>query len=310
MKFKKPEFWDYKTKSLASIMLFPLSVIYKFIFWILKILTNIKNQNSTIPVICVGNIYLGGTGKTPLVIEIYKILKSFGKNPAFIKKNYNYLSDEIKMLEKIGKVYTNQKRYDGILLSASNNHDAAILDDGFQDFSIKPNFSILCFNSKQMIGNGLIIPAGPLRESLRAIKRANCIIINGNKNLEFENKIFEITKNKNCNLFYSKYKIKNIDKFRNKKITAFAGIGNPLNFFELLKENKLDIIKTFTFADHHNYSKKDFEIINKEKTTTLVTTEKDFYRMTDEQKKNCDYVEVELEIENKEEFERLIKNYL
>jgi len=161
-----------------------------------------------------------------------------------------------------------------------------------------------------MIGNGLIIPAGPLRESLRAIKRANCIIINGNKNLEFENKIFEITKNKNCNLFYSKYKIKNVDKFRNKKITAFAGIGNPLNFFELLKENKLDIIKTFTFADHHNYSKKDFEIINKEKTNTLVTTEKDFYRMTDEQKKNCDYVEVELEIENKEEFKRLIKNYL
>ena len=107
-----------------------------------------------------------------------------------------------------------------------------------------------------MIGNGLIIPAGPLRESLRAIKRANCIIINGNKNLEFENKIFEITKNKSCNLFYSKYKIKNVDKFRNKKITAFAGIGNPLNFFELLKENKLDIIKTFTFADHHNYSKK------------------------------------------------------
>ena len=310
MKFKKPEFWDYKTKSLASIILFPLSVIYKFIFWILKILTNVKNQNSTIPVICVGNIYLGGTGKTPLVIEIYKILKSLGKNPAFIKKNYNYLSDEIKMLEKTGKVYTNQKRYDGILLSASNNHDAAILDDGFQDFSIKPNFSILCFNSKQMIGNGLIIPAGPLRESLRAIKRANCIIINGNKNLEFENKIFEITKNKNFNLFYSKYKIKNVDKFRNKKITAFAGIGNPLNFFELLKENKLDIIKTFAFPDHHNYSKKDFEIINKEKTTTLVTTEKDFYRMTDEQKKNCDYVEVELEIENKEEFKRLIKNYL
>ena len=310
MKFKKPEFWDYKTKSLASIILFPLSVIYKFIFWILKILTNVKNQNSTIPVICVGNIYLGGTGKTPLVIEIYKILKSFGKNPAFIKKNYNYLSDEIKMLEKTGKVYTNQKRSDGILLSASSNHDAAILDDGFQDFSIKPNFSILCFNSKQMIGNGLIIPAGPLRESLKAIKRADCIIINGNKNLEFENKIFEITKNKNCNLFYSKYKIKNIEKFRNKKITAFAGIGNPSNFFELLKESKIDIIKTFAFPDHHNYSKKDFEIINKEKTNTLVTTEKDFYRMTDEQKKNCDYVEVELEIENKEELKRLIKNYL
>ena len=148
MMFKKPKFWDYKKKSFESILLLPISIIYKLIFWIFKISTSIKSQKSIIPVICVGNIYLGGTGKTPLVIEIYKILKSFGKNPAFIKKNYNYLADEIKMLERIGKVYTNQKRYDGILFSASEKHDVAILDDGFQDFSIKPNFSIVCFNSK------------------------------------------------------------------------------------------------------------------------------------------------------------------
>ena len=311
MMIKKPKFWDYKKISIISILLLPFSGIYIFLFWIFKFYKSFKALRKTnIPIICVGNIYLGGTGKTPLVREIFHIIKSFGKNPAFIKKYYTYISDEIKMLENSGSVFSSNKRSGSISLAEANNYDVALVDDGFQDFSIKPNFSILCFNSKQMIGNGLIIPAGPLRESLRSIKRANCIIINGNKNLEFENKIFEITKNKNCNLFYSKYKIKNVDKFRNKKITAFAGIGNPLNFFELLKENKLDIIKTFTFADHHNYSKKDFEIINKEKTNTLVTTEKDFYRMTDEQKKNCDYVEVELEIENKEEFKRLIKNYL
>ena len=311
MMIKKPKFWDYKKISIISILLLPFSGIYIFLFWIFKFYKSFKARRKTnIPIICVGNIYLGGTGKTPVVREIFHIIKSFGKNPAFIKKYYTYLSDEIKMLENSGSVFSNNKRSRSISLAEANNYNVALVDDGFQDFSIKPNFSILCFNSKQMIGNGLIIPAGPLRESLKAIKRANCIIINGNKNLEFENKIFEITKNKNCNLFYSKYKIKNIDKFRNKKITAFAGIGNPLNFFELLKENKLDIIKTFTFADHHNYSKKDFEIINKEKTNTLVTTEKDFYRMTDEQKKNCDYVEVELEIENKEELKRLIKNYL
>ena len=311
MILKKPKFWDYKKISIISILLLPFSVTYMFLFWTFKIYKSFRKlRKANIPIICVGNIYVGGTGKTPLVREIFHIIKSFGKNPAFIKKYYTYLSDEIKMLENSGSVFSNNKRSSSISLAEANNYNVALVDDGFQDFSIKPNFSILCFNSKQMIGNGLIIPAGPLRESLRAIKRANCIIINGNKNLEFENKIFEITKNKNCNLFYSKYKIKNIDKFRNKKIIAFAGIGNPLNFFELLRENKLDIIKTFTFADHHNYSKKDFEIINKEKTNTLVTTEKDFYRMTDEQKKNCDYVEVELEIENKEEFKKLIKNYL
>ena len=308
MKFKKPEFWDYKTKSLASIILFPLSVIYKFIFWILKILTNIKNQNSTIPVICVGNIYLGGTGKTPLVIEIYKILKSFGKNPAFIKKNYNYLSDEIKMLEKTGKVYTNQKRYDGILLSASNNHDAAILDDGFQDFSIEPSFSVLCFNSSQMIGNGQLIPSGPLREGLGAIKRADCLIINGDKNYDFEKKIYSIKKE--IKIFYSNYKIKNIEKYYGKKIAAFAGIGNPENFFNLLKENKIDLIKTYIFPDHHNYSKKDFEIMKKENLNMLVTTEKDFNRMNEEQKKNCSIIEVDLEIENTQKFKELIQSYL
>ncbi len=311
MILKKPKFWDYKNISIISILLLPFSVTYMFLFWTFKIYKSFRKlRKANIPIICVGNIYVGGTGKTPLVREIFYIIRSFGKNPAFIKKYYKYLYDEIKMLENLGTVFSSNKRSQSIFLAETNNHDVALVDDGFQDFSIKPNFSILCFNSKQMIGNGLIIPAGPLRESLRAIKRADCIIINGNKNLEFENKIFEITKNRSCNLFYSKYKIKNIDKFKNKKITAFAGIGNPSNFFELLKENKLDIIKTFAFADHHTYSKKDFEIINKEKTNTLVTTEKDFYRMTDEQKKNCDYVEVELEIENKEEFERLIKNYL
>ncbi len=311
MMLKKPKFWDYKNISIFSILLLPFSVTYMFLFWTFKFYKSFKkHRKANIPIICVGNIYLGGTGKTPLVKEIFYIIRSFGKNPAFIKKYYKYLSDEIKMLENLGTVFSSNIRSQSIFLAEANNHDVALVDDGFQDFSIKPNFSILCFNSKQMIGNGLIIPAGPLRESLRAIKRADCIIINGNKNLEFENKIFEITKNSNFNLFYSKYKIKNIDKFKNKKITAFAGIGNPSNFFELLKENKLDIIKTFAFPDHHNYSKKDFEIIKQEKINTLLTTEKDFYRMTDEQKKNCDYVEIELEIENKEEFERLIKNYL
>ena len=260
MILKKPKFWDYKNISIISILLLPFSVTYMFLFWTFKIYKSFRKlRKANIPIICVGNIYVGGTGKTPLVREIFYIIRSFGKNPAFIKKYYKYLYDEIKMLENLGTVFSSNKRSQSIFLAETNNHDVALVDDGFQDFSIKPNFSILCFNSKQMIGNGLIIPAGPLRESLKAIKRADCIIINGNKNLEFENKIFEITKNRNCNLFYSKYKIKNIDKFKNKKITAFAGIGNPSNFFELLKENKLEIIKTFAFPDHHNYSKKDFE---------------------------------------------------
>ena len=311
MQFKKPTFWDYPKITLWSIILFPFSIIYLGIIWITKILAIFKtHKKPTIPVICVGNIYLGGTGKTPLVREIFNIAKSLGKNPAFIKKHYDYLSDEIKMLRETGETYTSDKRHTSIFLSIFNNHDVAILDDGFQDFSIKPDFSILCFNSKQMVGNGFVIPSGPLREKLNAIIRANCIIINGQKNLEFEKKLFKNMGNKKLHIFYSKYKIKNIEKFKNKEITAFAGIGNPSNFFDLLRENNLKIKETYSFPDHHNYSEKDFKKIIKDNSTKIITTEKDYYRMNDDQKRNCDYVEVELEIDNKDKFKELIKSYL
>ena len=118
MRIKKPKFWDNKQKTLISILLLPISTLYLLFFWINRIFVNSKTyKKPTIPVICVGNIYLGGTGKTPLVREIYKIIKSFGKNPAIVKKYYDYLSDEIKMLEKTGKIYTSRKRNTAIFLS-------------------------------------------------------------------------------------------------------------------------------------------------------------------------------------------------
>ena len=157
-----------------------------------------------------------------------------------------------------------------------------------------------------MIGNGFLIPSGPLREGFKSIKRTECIFINGDKNVQFENKINKI--NKNAKIFYSKYKIKNIENFKNKEIIAFAGIGNPSNFFDLLKKNKINVKNTYSFPDHHNYSQKDFDEIIGDNHIKIVTTEKDYYRMNDKQKQSCDYIEVDLEIENKNEFINLIKN--
>ena len=320
MNLKKPNFWDQKKISIWVIVLFPLSIIYQFIFWIIKASKPLKKFS--IPVICVGNIYLGGTGKTPLAREIFNIVKSMDKNPAFIKKPYTYLGDEIKMLKRTGKTFTSTNRTAGISLSESNNHDIAILDDGLQDFSIKPNFSILCFNSKQLIGNGFVIPSGPLRENFSSIKRVDCIFINGDKNLEFESRIKEV--NKNAKIFYSKYKVRNLDKFKNKKVVAFAGIGNPQNFFDLLKENNINVKKTISFPDHHNYSESDYSnliadkymftnIVNKKEIDNdvlLLTTEKDYCRLDDKMKKSLDFVEVDLEIEDSNEFINLIKSKL
>ena len=120
----------------------------------------------------------------------------------------------ISILQKIGATFVSKNRIEAINNLIESNNDLAILDDGFQDFTIKKNFSILCFNQKQWIGNGFIIPSGPLREKLSAIKRADCVVINGNKNIKIEDQIYK--KNKNLKIFYSKYKPVNIDRFKDK----------------------------------------------------------------------------------------------
>ncbi len=307
MKLNKPKFWDLKKLTIWSILLFPISIIYFF----LSIINKIKvAKKFSVPIICVGNIYLGGTGKTPLVKEIFKITKSFGKNPDFLKKYYYYLEDEMLMLKEVGKTFSTKKRKVGIKILVENNYDLAILDDGFQDFSIKKNFSILCFNQNQWIGNGLLIPSGPLREKLDSIIRADCIVINGNKNENIEKQINKIKQSK---IFYSKYKPKDINKIKNKKIFAFAGIGNPNNFFELLEENDLQIIKNKSFPDHYNYTIKDLEKLKSkanELNAILLTTEKDYFRINKNLRQDIEKFDIDLEIENKDEFIKLIEKII
>ena len=158
-------------------------------------------------------------------------------------------------MEQTGRVYQNKKRIDAIEEAIKNNAKIAILDDGFQDFSVKKDLSIICFNEKQWIGNGLTIPAGPLRESLSSLNRANIAIINGGKNKNIEDKI--LNENKGIKIFYTKYVPQNISEFKDKKVIAFAGIGNPENFFYLLKQNHLNIVKEISYPDHYLLDEKE-----------------------------------------------------
>ena len=305
MFLNKPKFWNNSNVSIWSIILFPFSIVYLLISKLNKIKTSKKFR---IPIVCVGNIYLGGTGKTPLALEIYNIYKSLGKNPGFVKKYYDYLEDEIELLKKKGEVYFSKNRIEAIDNLINSNKDIAILDDGFQDFTIKKSFSIICFNEKQWLGNRMLIPAGPLREKLSSIKRADCIFINGEKNKKIEEEIHYY--NKEIKIYYSKYIPMKIEEFKNKKIIAFAGIGNPSNFFNLLEENNLNLLNKFTFPDHYNYKIKDLNklVSNAEESNSiLLTTEKDYFRINEDYKKKIKYVKVEMEIERKEDFVNLIK---
>ena len=309
MNFFKPKFWDKNQISFFSVLFFPISLLIKLVGFFIRFSTS--THQCSIPIICVGNIYLGGTGKTPLCIEIFSILKNLNMNPVFIRKKYDSFEDEVNLQKNLGPIYQNKKRIEAIKEAIQNKANVAILDDGFQDFSINKNLSIVCFNEKQWIGNGLVIPSGPLREELSALKRGDLVIINGEKNVEIESKI--LSENKKIKIFYTKYKPQNIDEFKNKKVTAFAGIANPKKFFNLLKYNNIDVVKEIKFPDHYNYSEKELEnLMNNAKAnnTILLTTEKDYFRINQNYKKKINYLKILVEIENRNQFIDEIKKII
>ena len=309
MNFFKPSFWDKKQISIYTIVLLPIALIIQFISKIKNLTT--KGKKFSIPVICVGNIYLGGTGKTPVCIELNSILKNLNKKTVYIRKSHGDYEDEKNLLEKSGPVYEKSNRTDALNDALQNKFEVAILDDGFQDFSIKKDLCIICFTEKQWIGNGFTIPSGPLREKISSLKRANCVLINGKYNRDIESKIL---KNNNLiKIFYFNYEPIDINIFRNKKVICFAGIGNPKNFFDLLKENEINILEEISFPDHYNYSIGDLNNLikkAKQKDSILLTTEKDYLRINKDYRKNIDCLKIKVEIEKKDKFIDEIKKVI
>tara|TARA_B100000287_G_scaffold434377_1_gene498650 strand:+ start:1855 stop:2796 length:942 start_codon:yes stop_codon:yes gene_type:complete len=282
MKIKKPKFWDYNKPNIISYILWPLSLFLQFLSN-LKLLIVSKKKFEEIKTICVGNIYVGGTGKTSLSLMIYDILLKNKIKTCFIKKYYSDQKDEQKILENKGKLFNFSKRELSLEKAIKENYDVAIFDDGLQDKSIEYDLSFVCFNNLNFIGNGLTMPSGPLRESFKNIKKYKYIFLNGNmENIKnIREKILET--NSNAKIFEAKYIPMNIKEFDlNEKYLVFSGIGNHKTFLSMLKNNKMIINKDIEFPDHYNYSEKDLKNIlriSKDNNLKILTTEKDFFRL-------------------------------
>ena len=302
MKFKKPKFWDYKKPNIASYLLLPISVLVMMAKFI-KNVTIKKKKFQSIKTICIGNIYLGGTGKTSLSLKINKILKDKIKS-CFIKKYYSNQIDEQKILEKNGKLFKYKNRSESIKQAINEGFKIAILDDGLQDPSINYDYNIVCFNINNWIGNGQTIPSGPLREDIKNLKKYKNVFLNGNKeNIENIKKyIYEI--DPNINIYQGEYIPLNIDEFDKKnKYLVFSGIGNHKTFVSMLKINDINVVKDIEFPDHYKYSAREIDniiSISKKLDCKIITTEKDYMRLNNNNKIN--YIKSELKIINEETF--------
>ena len=302
MKFKKPKFWDYKKPNIASYLLLPISVLVMMAKFI-KNVTIKKKKFQSIKTICIGNIYLGGTGKTSLSLTINKILKDKIKS-CFIKKYYSNQIDEQKILEKNGKLFKYKNRSESIKQAINEGFKIAILDDGLQDPSINYDYNIVCFNISNWIGNGQTIPSGPLREDIKNLKKYKNVFLNGNKeNIENIKKyIHEI--DPNINIYQGEYIPLNIDEFDKKnKYLVFSGIGNHKTFVSMLKINDINVVKDIEFPDHYKYSAREIDniiSISKKLDCKIITTEKDYMRLNNNNEIN--YIKSELKIINEETF--------
>ena len=297
-----------KKPTLLTYILSPLTFVVKINNIINKLIT--KKKFDQIKTICVGNIYLGGTGKTPTALKLYQLLKAENYNIVIGKKYYPNQKDEITLLKNKSDFISSKNREEIIRLATEKNHELIIFDDGLQDKKIDYDIKFVCFDSKIWIGNGYLIPAGPLRENINSLKKYDGVFLKiTNENSNLINTISEIKKiNSKIEIFNARVEIKNIDKFNlSNEYLIFSGIGNSKSFKEILINNKFNIIEEKIFSDHYEYKDQDIQKIlkiSKKRNLKTLTTEKDYVKIPVNLRDEIDFIEIDLKID---EDEKLIK---
>ena len=309
MQFIKPKFWDLKKPNLLSYLLLPLTIPIRINNMLLELKS--KKKDERIKTICVGNIYLGGTGKTPTTIKLYQLLSQQGYEVLTANKDYKEHLDEKIILERKTETISSKNRLEIIDKAISMKKKILIFDDGLQDKKISYDIEFVCFDQKNWLGNGLLIPSGPLREKINSLKKYSCIFLK--KDGEDTNAKTQLIKNINPNIkiFYTHFEPLNIDQFdKSKKYLIFSGIGNPQDFKNLLIKNELNIVDEIIYPDHYMYNENDINKIKKRANglgAKIITTEKDYVKISQLDKEDINFLEINLLIENQEELKDFIK---
>lgn len=308
MRYKYPYFWQ--KNSVISLLLIPFS-------WIFSLISKIRNNNAIAKrigkyVICVGNATVGGTGKTQLIKWLAKYLHDRNLSYVIITKAYgSNLKDAVLVNKSNSAMEVGDESLElltsGTVIAAKNilyakkiiqqfTPDIVLVDDGLQNPYFIKDLSFLTIDSSRAIGNGRLIPAGPLREKFEQSLAKTSIIINVGKDFLKSYRLMQ--KITDSGKPFYKANIVAISPMPNleRKYVAFCGIGNPNKFFGLLDSLKFDIVEQISYPDHHNYTKSDLEYLNnlaKKYDAKLVTTRKDFVKLAYD--KNIEIVDVTLD---------------
>lgn len=315
---RTPAFWQHN--NWIAKLLTPLGELYA-----LATKTRLrlkKSKKIDTPVICIGNLTAGGTGKTPTAISLAFMLQNAGIYPTFISRGYHgslqniqvdsihhtpqQVGDEPLLLAHIAPTFINADRYQAALMAQNNQAECILMDDGFQNPTLYKDLSLLVIDGATGFGNKKCIPAGPLREHIAdGLKRAQAALIVG----EDEHNIAS-----SLNIPYFKGKIvPETPNLKNNRVVAFAGIGRPQKFYTSLQELGIEIIKTFDFPDHHYYNENELkELIQyaENNQAELITTSKDFVKIPVSLQPAFKILDIRIQWENPTELQNFILAHL
>ena len=317
---KAPKFWYQNKISILAILLLPVSLLWIIGTFFKKKLA--KPIRSKIPVIAVGSAIIGGSGKTPSVIYVCEILEKIGYKPHIISKgyggsanevikvspemNYSIVGDEAIMMSKYYPTWVSKNKYSAFSMAEKDGANILVLDDALQSYNVFKNLNIYVYDSIQSFGNKLIIPSGPLRESINSVLNRSQIVflVNTDNCPEISQDQFQ----QNIN-----YEISIKPEISDKKLMPFAGLGFNKKFFDQLYNQGLDIALTKEFPDHHHYSQDDmFTLLDEanKNDSFLVTTEKDHLRIPKEFKSSVGIIYGKMVSNNQIDLASEIEKYI
>ena len=268
-----------------------------------------------VPVICVGNLTAGGSGKTPVAIAVGQMLKARGKSPVFLTRGYGgkagapllvkphhtarITGDEALLLARTAPTIVSRDRAVGAAKAAEEKAGVVVMDDGFQNFALAKTLSLVVVDGGGGFQNGMVLPAGPLREPVaQGLKRADAVIIVGAGTPDLAGYVGPVLRAHLVPLPHD---------FAGRAVFAFAGIGRPQKFFDTLITAGALVKGTQEFADHHLYDAQDLQgLRDQAKGIPLVTTEKDLVRIAPEQRHDIAALAVEARFDDPAALEALL----
>jgi tetraacyldisaccharide 4'-kinase len=293
---REPGFW-HRPSSWKSHLLRPLAALYGAVA-----ARRLRRQgfDAGIPVFCVGNYHVGGAGKTPTVLALVKILRALGETPVVLSRGYGGrlsgpvmvdparhlaadVGDEPLMMSLAVPVAVARNRIDGVALAKSQRASVILMDDGFQNPSVAKDASLIVIDSEHGLGNGRVLPAGPLRAPLKPqLARTDALVVVGDGHASAD--VAADVEGRGAQVFAANLKPDetSIAMLSGKRLLAFAGIGDPARFFRTLRASGLEVVRERAFADHHVFSESDLDTLlanARRDQLALVTTEKDFARL-------------------------------